>query len=599
MPTTIADRVAALRQIVEQGGGDGFIVPHEDEYQNENLPLWAERLAWLTGFTGSAGVAVVLMDKAVVMSDARYTLQLPQQCDAAIFTTENSSKVGVATWLKQNAPTGAKIFYDAFLHSKAQIDALTRALDGTGIVLAALTPNPIDTVWDKEGRPALPAAPVTLFPEILSGTSSRDKRAALATQLRADGHHATLLTAQDSVAWLLNIRGADVPQTPVALSYLLLRADGHAVWFIPPAKIPEDVRDALGDDVTIVPPDALAQHIADLRGQAVRIDSAQCSAAIFDMLIAQDISVVAGPDLCLLPRAIKTSAEQAAMRQAHIRDGVAMVKFLHWLDGQVAAKAKMDEVSIGAKLTTFRAQAAEFRDISFDPIVGFNGNGAIIHYRAENDPTNAAQVTGNGVLLIDSGAQYSDGTTDITRTLAINTVPDDIRASSTAVLRGHIALASAVFPQGTTGIQLDTLARAPLWRVGLDYPHGTGHGVGCYLSVHEAAGQGIHARGAAPILPGMILSNEPGYYREGAFGIRIENLILCQDVGRNYDDGRARCSFETITLCPYDRNMIVAADLTPAEIAWINAYHAQVRTKLTPFLDADQAAWLHAQTEAL
>lgn len=600
MSLPIAERVACVRGIVKSFGGHALIIPHEDEYQNENLPLWAERLAWLTGFTGSAGVAVIGLDKAIVLSDARYTIQLRQQCDPTIFETANSAQVKVVDWILQNIPQGGKVFYDPWLHTKAQIDGWAKALDGTNICLHPITPNPIDTLWNAEGsRPALPDAPVTLFPEHLAGRSSTDKRRAIAELLRKDGHHATLLTAQDSIAWLLNIRGGDVPQLPVALSYLLLRNGGGAVWFIPHTKVPQEVKDALGTEVAIRPLAGFAGYLREMQGQTIRIDPNQCSIAIYDMLMAADISVAAGPDLCLLPRACKTGAEQNAMRAAHIRDGVAMVTALHWLDTQIAAKVDINEIAIGAQLTATRARAPEFRDVSFDPIVGFNAHGAIIHYRAENDPQSAAKVTGDGLLLIDSGGQYLDGTTDITRTVAVNAVTDEMRMAYTAVLRGHIALSMAVFPQGTTGVQLDALTRAPLWAAGLDYPHGTGHGVGCYLSVHEAAAQGISPRGAAPILPGMILSNEPGYYREGAFGIRIENLILCQTLDGTYDDGRGKCGFETITLCPYDRRLIDGDALTAAEKDWLNAYHTRVRDTLTPLLSADVAVWLAAQTAPL
>ncbi len=598
--TSIADRIAVLRAHMKSMGGDAMIVPRADEYQNEYPPLWAERLAWATGFTGSAGVAVIGLEKAIVMSDARYTIQLRQQCDPAIFTVANTAQMRVTQWLQDNMKAGQVVLYDPRLHSKQQIDAWHAALADTGILLQPLTDNPIDAAWDAEGgRPSLPDHLVAPFPERLAGRSAAEKRQMLADILRKEGQDATLMTAQDSIAWLLNIRGTDVPHTPLALSTLILHNDGQVTWFIPPHRIPDTLRQALGNAVTIRAPQEVDQVIAGLRGKTVRIGAGQCSMALFNTLVDADISVVAGPDLCLLPRACKTLAEQDAMRAAHIRDGVAMVTTLHWLDSQIAAGADLDEISIGAQFTAIRARVTEFRDTSFDPIVGFNANGAIIHYRAENDPASAAKVRGDGLLLIDSGAQYSDGTTDITRTVAVNTVTAQMRAAYTAVLRGHIALSMAVFPHGTTGLQLDALTRAPLWAAGLDYPHGTGHGVGCYLSVHEEAGQGISTRGAAPILPGMILSNEPGYYREGAFGIRIENLILCQTLDGAYDDGRARCGFETITLCPYDRRLIDIDALTAAEKDWLNAYHARVRATLGPLLPPDVAAWVVSQTEKL
>lgn len=581
-----ADRLSRLRQELTQQGVDGFLIPRGDEYMGENVPACAERLRWISGFTGSAGVAVVLADKAAVLSDGRYTIQLKQQVDAALFATADITKTSLAAWLDENAKARV-IGYDPRLHTDADI----QKLEDKKILLRPLAANAVDAVWDD--RPAPPQAMVTIFPETFAGTNAKDKIDAIAAALKTDGAQACVIALPDSIAWLLNIRGGDVAHTPVALSYAVVRADGTVQLFIDGAKITDDVRTHLGNRVQMVKPDALEMELNKLSGQTVWLDLARAP-VWFKMTLEQAGAKIADQkDPCIDPRARKTPAEQQAMIDAHVRDGAAMVRFLCWLEME-APGGKQSELSIEKKLTEIRAAAKEYKDSSFDTIAGFGPNGAIVHYRACPD-TNKT-ITAPGMLLIDSGAQYEDGTTDITRTVCVGTPTDEQRLHYTLVLKGHIAVSRARFPAGTTGAQIDALARAPLWQAGLDYAHGTGHGVGCYLSVHEEAAS-ISPRGKDALQPGMILSNEPGYYREDHYGIRTENLVLVVAAGACADTGKTMLAFETLTLCPYDARLIDPALLDAGEKEWLRAYHDRLCSALWPALGAEEQAFLARHTD--
>lgn len=580
------EKLSALRGVLKSNGVDGFIVPRTDEYQNEFVPECFERLAWLTGFTGSAGHALILENAAAVFSDGRYTIQLRQQIDAALYEAGDSTRVTIPDWLGASAKTGSVIGYDPKLHTHKQLQGIATKLAEKNITLKALDKNPIDEIWTD--RPPEPQVPVEIFPEEFAGRSSAEKRVGIAQYIKDIGCRAAIISLPDSIAWLLNIRGKDVAHNPVALSYAVLHDDGQLEWFVASAKISPDIIRAVGNTVQIFPPEDIEKRIAALKDGDARpmlIDTQRSSEYFLQLLKKSGIAAVEGKDPCIIPKSVKTPEEQKAMRGAHIRDGAAVTKFLYWLSCHAQGET---EISIAYKLETFRKADPLYRDSSFETICGWAGNGAIVHYRAEKKT--AATISGSGLLLIDSGAQYADGTTDITRTVAVGAPSPEMKDRFTRVLKGHIALATARFPQGTTGAQLDSLARQALWQEGLDYAHGTGHGVGCYLSVHEEAAS-ISPRGTEAVLPGMIISNEPGYYKENAYGIRIENLILCQQEAMA-EDGRPLLYFETLTLAPIDLSLVDFALLTPFERDWLDAYHARVREVIGPMLDANEREWL-------
>lgn len=580
-------RLNDLRRELRRSGLDGFIVPHTDAYGNEFLPASEERLAWLTGFTGSAGMAGVLMDKAVTLSDGRYTIQLAQQVDPDLFETGDSTKTTIAAWLAEQAAEGQVIGYDPWLHTASDIKAMQETLGKKKIVLKAVAGNPLDAVWTD--RPAAPAGPVEVFPEAVAGRSAAEKIDDIVRAVREEGACAVILSRPDCVAWLLNIRGDDTPNTPLALSRVIVYADGTAEWFVDSGRLSPDL--GLPDALTVRPPQDLETAITVLGDvdKPVWLDRKSTPIWFETKLKESGADVLNRRDPCLKPRAVKTGAEQNAMRSAHITDGVAIVRFLHWLDTE-GGKGNQDELSVMDRLEAFRATDPAYRGPSFTTIAGFGPNGAIVHYRAEEE-TNRRLVS-PGLLLVDSGGQYrSDtmaGTTDITRTVAIGEPSEEMRRHFTLVLKGHIAVARARFPENASGAQIDALARRALWDAGLDYAHGTGHGVGCYLSVHEDA-PSISPRTAESPLPGMILSNEPGYYLEGQYGIRIENLVLVRE-----KDESGMLSFETITLAPIDRHLVVPEMLDAAERDWLNAYHARVYETLAPLLEPGVAAWLKA-----
>lgn len=557
-------RLNDLRIEIAKAGLDGFIVPRTDEFQGEFLAAYAERLGWLTGFTGSAGVAVILADKAVVLSDGRYTIQLKQQLDLSLYAVGNSIENPAHKWMAVNAPKGARVGYDPWLHTPKQIEVMRKELEATEIVLKPVESNLIDLVWHDQ--PERPRAPVVLFPETIAGKNSAQKRAEIVAKMKEQGADALILSALDSICWLLNVRGGDVDYTPLVLSYAVLHGDGSVDLFVYKEKISEAVRQDLGSEVRIIPFDRTSEKIASLAKKTIWLDKGNVPAAFETMLAGCKILDLKDP--CVLPKARKTQEEQASIRETHVKDGRAVRKFLEWLEREVP-KGNLSEISVAEKLEEFRREDVTYKGQSFPTIAGFSENGAIIHYRATLE-TNK-QICGNGILLLDSGGQYEGGTTDITRTIAIGTPTEEMRVNYTRVLKGHIALSMAKFPEGTTGAQIDTLARQPLWQAGLDYAHGTGHGVGCYLGVHEEAAT-ISPRGQQPLETGMLLSNEPGYYKEGAYGIRIENLVLVIEAGFCAEIGKKMLGFETVTLAPYDARLIVEAMLSGEEKAWLQAY---------------------------
>ena len=593
-----ADRLTALREELARRRLDGFVVPLTDEHMSEYVGAYAQRLAWLTGFEGSAGAAAVLPADAAIFVDGRYTLQVREQVSAEQWSYQSVPQTSIAEWLASHAPDGARIGYDPWLHTKTWVAAATAALKDKGAELVAVDTNPIDAVWPD--RPPPSDARLVVQPDALSGRGSADKRQEIADWLMERRADAAVLSALDSIAWTFNVRGADVEHTPVALAYALVNADGTADLFVAPGKIDDDVRQHLGNAVRLHPRDAFAGHLATLKDKRVVADPERAVAAIFGTLEGAGATVVELRDPAVLPKAIKNATEIAGQRAAQARDGAAMSRFLHWLSVE-ADKGGVDELAAQAKLRDFREATGALRDLSFDTISGAGPNGAVVHYRASEE-TNRPLEPGS-LYLVDSGGQYQDGTTDITRTVAIGAPSAEMRDRFTRVLKGHIALSRALFPAGTRGSQLDTLARQHLWAAGLDYAHGTGHGVGAYLSVHEgpqriAPGGSGFAGGDEPLQPGMILSNEPGYYKAGAYGIRIENLVL---VAPRAVEGAEKdlLGFETLTFAPLDRRLIEAGLLDRDERAWLDAYHARVAEVVGPQLEGDAAAWLSRQTAPL
>ena len=586
-------RLAALRKELERQGLDGFVIPISDEHLSEYVGAYAQRLAWLTGFGGSAGTAAVLRDKAAIFVDGRYTLQVRDQVDGRLYEYKSVPQDKLADWLAQNAAEGAKIGFDPWLHTSGWVKATAKALEKVGAELVPVEANPVDAVW--QDRPEPSSAPAFVQDDALAGRSSADKRAEVGEWLKAEKLDAAVISALDSVAWLLNVRGSDVDRTPVALSYVIAHADGTADWFIAPGKVSPEVAAHLGNAVRVRPRDTFTAALAELSGKRVAADPDRSVAAIFTALEAAGAEVVRATDPVVLPKAIKNEAERAGHRAAQARDGAAVARFLHWLSVE-GPKGTVDELSAAARLHEFRKDTGDLRDLSFDTISGAGPNGAIVHYRVSEE-TNR-RLDPDSVYLVDSGGQYADGTTDITRTVWIGPgePPAEVKDRFTRVLKGHIALAVQTFPQGTTGSQLDTLARQFLWQAGLDYAHGTGHGVGAFLAVHEgpqriAKPRGGQAGTEQELMAGMILSNEPGYYKTGEYGIRIENLVLVEP--REIDGGEGEwLGFETLTLAPIDRRLVDRTLLNEAEVAWWNAYHARVREVLAPRIEGAALAWL-------
>ncbi len=588
-------RLAALRKELSKRGLTGFLVPRSDEHQGEYVPPRAERLAWLTGFTGSAGLAIVLAEKAVTFVDGRYTLQVQSQTDASLFERQHSTEQPPENWISSHLPKGGKLGYDPWLHTPAGLKHLRKAAIQAGGELVALPTNPLDAVWPDQ--PPAPIAPAIALDLRFAGRSSQDKRESLGQQLAADGIAAAVLAGPDSIAWLLNIRGADVPRTPFALGFAVLHKDGAVELFMDRRKFTPGLDAHLGNRVAVNSPEGFATTL-DRLGRAkarVLIDPQTAPSWAFDRLTAAGAELVERDDPCLLPKARKNDVELAGTRAAHRRDGLAVTRFLNWIAHE-APEGKVDELAAVSRLANFRRAGEFFRDFSFDTISGAGSNGAIVHYRSSSE-TNRSLKKGE-LYLVDSGAQYLDGTTDITRTVAIGKPTAEMKDRFTRVLKGHIALGMARFPRGTTGSALDALARYALWQAGLDYDHGTGHGVGSFLSVHEGPHRISKAPNRVALEPGMIVSNEPGYYKAGAYGIRIENLVTVIEDPRPGDE-RPMLAFETLTLAPIDRNLIDRKLLTADEIAWLDAYHARVREALLPKAGKETAAFLEEATKAI
>jgi Xaa-Pro aminopeptidase len=588
-PSFGAKHLPRVRARMAEQGLDGMLVPHEDEHQNEYLPAANDRLAWVSGFTGSAGAGVVLKDRAAVFADGRYTVQVRAQVDAGQFEILDLVEGGVPAYLER-APKGAVIGYDPRLHSPDALAVLKKAAAKAGAELKPVEVNPVDQAWGEE-RPAQPMAPVTPHDDQYAGESSASKRARIGAAVAKAGADATVLTAPSSIAWLFNIRGGDVIRTPLPLSQAIVKTDGTARLFMDPRKITNELPGWLGDAVTLEAPEALDGALDALAGQKVLIDPGQSSAWYFDRLDAAGATVVRGMDPCTLPRAQKNAVEIEGSRQAHIRDGAALSRFLHWV-ATTAQETLPDEREVAETLERFREETGALKDLSFDTIAGAGPNGALPHYKPVT--RTIRRMEKGSLLLVDGGGQYLDGTTDVTRTMAVGEPTADQRRMFTLVLKGHIAMAVVRFPAGTTGHQLDAMARYPLWMQGFDYDHGTGHGVGSYLGVHEGPQRIAKAVNSQPLLTGMILSNEPGYYREGHWGIRIETLQVVTAPEAIAGGERPMHGFEQLTLAPLDRKLIDVDLLTVDERAYVDAYHAEVWTKVGPLMDGEAKAWLEA-----
>ncbi|MEM7497119.1 MAG: aminopeptidase P family protein [Pseudomonadota bacterium] len=585
-----ASRLTALRAALAAQGAQAMLVPRGDAHMGETVAPADERLAWLTGFTGSAGFAVVAPARAALFVDGRYTLQAADQVDGAAFEVLASHETDPGSWIVDVLGEDDVLAYDPWLHGSAEIARFEKAL---GRPLTALAANPIDAVW--EGRPPQPAGAISVQPSEIAGEPASEKRARLAQALNDEGLEAAVISLPDSIAWLLNIRGSDLARSPVAHGFAILRADGRVDLFTAPEKIDGAVAAHLGNEVAVAPVEALLPALGSLGAVRVRADRGSCPLALISALEEGGATVDWGRDPCIGPKARKNAAELDGMRTAHKRDGAAFCRFLAWLDGALAAGEVLDEIGVARRLEGFRNETRALLDISFDTICGSGPNGAIVHYRV-NETTNRAIVPGE-LLLIDSGGQYQDGTTDITRTLATGPGADggaraEARRAFTLVLKGMIAISRARWPAGLTGRDLDPLARAALWRAGLDYDHGTGHGVGAYLNVHEGPASLSRRGGSVPLEAGMILSNEPGCYREGAWGIRIENLVIVTPPSVPEGGIREMHGFETLTLAPIDRRLIEVALLDTAERAWLDAYHAWVLAEIGPALNEQERAWL-------
>lgn len=593
-PSFGAKHLPLVRAAMAEQGLDGFLVPHEDEHQNEYLPEANDRLAWLTGFTGSAGAGVVMKDRAAVFTDGRYTVQVKAQVDAGQFELRDLVDGGVPAYLEE-APKGAVIGYDPRLHSPDALATLRRAAAKAGAELKPVETNPVDLAWGAE-RPAQPTAPVVPHPERYCGESSASKRARIGQAIASAGADAAVLTAPASIAWLFNVRGGDVIRTPLPLAQAIVETDGRARLFLDPAKVTNELPGWLGDAVSLEAPDALPSALDALSGRRVLVDPGQSSAWYFDRLNAAGASVIARMDPCTLPRATKNAVEIEGSRQAHIRDGAALARFLHWVD-TVAQVELPDERAVVEALERFREETGALKDLSFDTIAGVGPNAALPHYRPVT--RTIRRMEKGSLLLVDGGGQYLDGTTDVTRTMAIGEPSADQRRMFTLVLKGHIAMATVRFPAGTTGHQIDALARLPMWMAGLDYDHGTGHGVGSYLGVHEGPQRIAKAVNTQPLLPGMIVSNEPGYYREGHWGIRIETLQVVTPAEPIAGGERPMHGFEQLTFAPLDRRLIDADLLTPDERSYVDAYHAKTFAKVGPLLGGEVKTWLQEQCRAL
>lgn len=590
------DHLTALRAELQRQQLTGFVVPHTDEYQNEYLPPCAERLAWLTGFTGSAGTAIVLRDKAAIFVDGRYTLQVADQVDPKSFSLHNSGEIQPQEWIARQATPSDRIGYDPWLHTPLELERFQKALDRSGAQFVPCSPNPIDQVWHD--RPPKPVGLIKPHLPAFSGQSSQSKRETLVRNFSDDRIDAAIITAPDSIAWILNIRGSDVPHTPLPLGQAILYATGRVALFVDQKKISPGLQMHLGPDISLAPQEDFKSALQQLGkdGNRVLCDPAKTNSWIFAILTRSGAHLISGDDPCVLPKACKNSVEIAGAYAAHQRDGVAMCQFLAWLSLE-APKGHVTELGAAEYLDGCRRKQPLWEDSSFPTISGAGSNGAIVHYHST--PETNRRLEPGTLYLVDSGGQYLDGTTDITRTLAIGHPSDEHRDRYTRVLRGHIALATARFPEGTTGSQLDALARAPLWAFGLDYDHGTGHGVGSFLGVHEGPQRIAKSPNSAALRAGMIVSNEPGYYKTGAYGIRLENLVAVVKDESVKTSTRPFLAFETLTVVPFDRALIVTDLLSCKEREWVDTYHARVWESLQSKVEPDTRVWLEQATQPL
>jgi Xaa-Pro aminopeptidase len=591
--STYEARLAALREQLKADRLDGFVVPICDEHMSEYVGEYAQRLGWLTGFGGSAGNAVVLSEQAAIFTDGRYTLQVREQVSAEHWEYVGVPETSIAEWLMAHASEGARIGYDPWVHTKGWVESAAKALKAKGAELVPVTRNPIDAVWADQ--PPKSDARLMVHADQYAGQNSAEKRAEVAEWLTANGLDSTVISALDSVAWLLNVRGADVSRTPVALSFVLAHADGTADLFVAPEKIDDEVRAHLGNAVRLRTPEEFAPTLRAMAGKKIAVDPDRAVAAIFNALKDGGANIIETRDPTILPKARKNVVEQAGHRAAQARDGAALSRFLHWMS-ETAHQGGLTELSAAAKLQDFRAATGMLKDLSFDTISATGPNGAHCHYKVDEASNRAIEP--NSIYLVDSGGQYLDGTTDVTRTIWVGPGEPtaEMKDRNTRVLKGHIALALATFPEGTRGAQLDTMARAPLWQAGLDYAHGTGHGVGSFLAVHEgpqriAKFTGSQAGTDEPLLPGMILSNEPGYYKAGEYGIRIENLVLVEEREIAGAEGRY-FGFENLTWAPIDATLVDTSLLTRDELRWWDEYHARVLEIVGPQLEGDALSWL-------
>lgn len=594
MTEAIAQRLVQVRAIMAERGYDALVVPRADEYLGEYIPAHNERLRWVSGFTGSAGVVLVLQDRAVIFVDGRYTVQVRNEVSTELFEYQHLVDTPHVKWLAQNLSRDARIACDPRLHSLGWYRDAAHRLSAAGMELVADTDNLIDQCW--EDRPAPAISPALLLDEAYTGQDSAGKRAGIAARLKEQGADAALIFAPDSVSWLLNVRGTDIPCLPVLQSFAMLHSNGDLTLFVEPGRIPEGFMAHVGEGVSLLPEQAAEEALLGYSGQRVLADKTGANAWTQLTLERGGARLLAGDDPVLLPKACKNEVEVAGARLAHRRDAVAEVRFLAWLDSEVAAGRLHNEALLAEKLASFRDIGEHYQGPSFDTISAAGGNAAMCHYNHLN-VDQPGTLPANSVYLFDSGGQYLEGTTDITRTVAIGEPSDEVRRMFTLVLKGHIALDQARFPEGTTGSQLDTLARQFLWRGGYDYDHGTGHGVGAFLSVHEGPQRIAKAHNPWALRPGMILSNEPGYYKDNGYGIRCENLVVVREAPVQGDV--TVYEFEALTLVPFDLRLLDRELLTDSETRWINAYHQRVAQEIGPLLEGAEKTWLEQATAPL
>lgn len=597
---TFKKRLLNLRRELKNKNITGFMVPLADEHQGEYIPKNAQRLTWLTGFTGSAGIAIVLNTKAAIFVDGRYTLQANMQVNKNLFQINSLTQKTLNTWISETLTSGSKLGFDSWLHTPDDINRLKESCDKAGIELTALDTNPIDTIWTNQ--PCPPLTPVVIMDSALTGQTSPNKRARISKKLKRNSLAACVLTAPDSIAWLANIRGNDVPYTPFCLAFAIFYSDGSLDIYSDPRKFSTNIREKLGPNIRVLPnKDFLpALRAMGKKNSKVGIDYSSSAEIIKNTLTLSGATVQRISDPCQLPKAKKNPIELDGIRKAHLRDGIALTKFLAWVM-ENSPNNNLTELSAATKLEGFRREEKNIQGLSFPTISGMGPNAAIVHYRATKESNRKFEQ--NSLYLVDSGAQYLDGTTDVTRTVAIGIPTDEMKDRFTRVLKGHIALATAVFPKGTTGSQLDILARLPLWEIGLDYNHGTGHGVGSYLGVHEGPQRISKQPNHIALEPGMVISNEPGYYKPNEYGIRIENLVTVMEASnQSFDikrDDHSLLCFETLTLVPIDLKLIEKKLLNTREINWVNTYHQKIRESLAPLLDTKTQGWLELNTQAI